>query len=239
MIVLVIGATGNTGKWVVRKLTQQNIKVNALVRDSSKFENDLLSNPNLCINEIDWLSADPEELRKLILDCEVVIFCLGHSPSFRGIFGNPKQLVTHSVQKICEIIVKNPTASSKRIILMNTAGNTNRDIIEPISLLQKMAIGLIRILLPPHADNEKAADYLRTKFPRTNKELEWVVVRPDTLTSETINTPYNIYPSPVSSALFEPGKTSRINVADFMCRLVTDSTLWNNWQGQMPVVYNS
>ncbi len=239
MIVLVIGATGNTGKWVVRKLLQQNIKVKALLRDSSKIENDLQSNPNLWVNEIDWLSADPDELKKLISDCQVVISCLGHSPTLRGIFGNPKKLVTQSVQKFGKTIIKTNAKIPVRFILMNTAGNSNRNIIEPISFLQKTVVSLLRHLLPPHADNEKAADYLRIQFPNENKQLEWVVVRPDTLIDETFTSPYEVYPSPVYSALFESGKTSRINVADFMCRLVTDSTLWNNWQGQMPVIYNS
>jgi hypothetical protein len=43
---------------------------------------------------------------------------------------------------------------------MNTTGNRNRDLNEPISLRQKCVIVVLRLLLPSHVDNEKAADYL-------------------------------------------------------------------------------
>jgi hypothetical protein len=40
------------------------------------------------------------------------------------------------------------------------------------------------------------------------------------------------------SALFDPGVTSRINVAHFMADLITDEDEWKKWKGQMPVIYN-
>jgi hypothetical protein len=36
---------------------------------------------------------------------------------------------------------------------MNTAGNRNPDLQEPVSLKQRLVIGLIRRLVPAHADN--------------------------------------------------------------------------------------
>ncbi|MBR9997366.1 MAG: hypothetical protein KFF73_00275 [Cyclobacteriaceae bacterium] len=100
-------------------------------------------------------------------------------------------------------------------------------------------IGLLRLLLPPHEDNEKAADYLRTRIGRHHGMIEWVAVRPDNLTYEETVTPYNVYPSPVRSALFDPGRTSRINVSHFMAELITDGRIWAEWKGQMPDIYNS
>jgi len=66
-----------------------------------------------------------------------------------------------------------------KFVLMNTTGNRNRDLDERISFAQKCVIGLLRILLPPHVDNEKAADYLRTQIGQNNTAVEWVAVRPD------------------------------------------------------------
>ena len=37
---------------------------------------------------------------------------------------------------------------------------------------------------------------------------------------------------------FNAGKTSRINVGNFMANLINDDDLWNKWKGQMPVIYN-
>ena len=90
----------------------------------------------------------------------------------------------------------------------------------------------------PHADNEQAADYLRTTVGRSNPAMTWVVVRPDSLRNEDDVTDYSIHTSPTRSAIFNPGSTSRINVAHFMLGLITNDHLWDNWEGQMPVIYN-
>jgi hypothetical protein len=47
--------------------------------------------------------------------------------------------------------------------------NSDRDLHEALSLGERCVIGLVRLLLPPHVDNEKAADYLRTNIGQTNK----------------------------------------------------------------------
>ena len=65
-----------------------------------------------------------------------------------------------------------------------------------------------------------------------------MAVRPDTLIDQNEVTEYEVYPSPVRSALFNPGKSSRINVADFIAGLITDDDLWSAWRGRMPVIYN-
>jgi hypothetical protein len=121
---------------------------------------------------------------------------------------------------------------------MNTTANRNRDLYEPISIGQKLVMGLIRLLVPPQLDNEKAADILRVDIGQNNKLIQWVAVRPDTLINKDIVNEYEIYASPARSALFNPGKTSRINVGHFMAKLIVDNDLWSKWKGQMPVVYN-
>jgi hypothetical protein len=68
--------------------------------------------------------------------------------------------------------------------------------------------------------------------------VEWVAVRPDSLTNEDTVTAYELHASPTRSAIFDPGKSSRINVAHFMADLITDPHTWNEWKGQMPVIYN-
>ena len=87
-------------------------------------------------------------------------------------------------------------------------------------------------------DNEKAADYLRTEIRQNNGSIEWVAVRPDSLVNDESITPYDVYPSPIRSAIFNPGKTSRINVAHFMADLISDDGIWDRWKGGMPVIYN-
>jgi len=77
------------------------------------------------------------------------------------------------------------------------------------------------------------------RIGQNNKFIEWVSIRPDTLINEDIVTEYQIYRSPIRSAVFDPGRTSRINVGNFMARLLMEPDLWKKWQGQMPVIYNN
>ena len=122
---------------------------------------------------------------------------------------------------------------------MNTTGNRNRDLNEPISFAQKGVVGLLRLLLPPHVDNEQAADHLRSQVGPSDMPIEWAVVRPDNLIDEAETTPYELHPSPIRSAIFDAGQTSRINVGHFMAELITSDAVWQKWQGQMPVIYNT
>ena len=87
-------------------------------------------------------------------------------------------------------------------------------------------------------DNEQAADYLRTRIGQNDGTIEWAAVRPDNLIDEDQVTEYEVYASPIRSAIFDAGSTSRINVAHFMADLITDEDIWNAWKGQMPVIYN-
>jgi hypothetical protein len=170
--------------------------------------------------------------------CSAVASCLGHELNLKGIYGPPRRLVTDAARRLCNAIKANTSEKPIKFVLMNTAGNSNRDLQEPMSFGQRFVLGLLRLLLPPHVDNEKAADYLRTSIGRNNSTIEWTVVRPDSLINETGVTRYEVYPSPTRSALFNPGVTSRINVAHFMADLITDDRTWNRWNGQMPVIYN-
>ena len=120
---------------------------------------------------------------------------------------------------------------------MNTAGYRNIDDNEQISLLQTIAMAIIRKVLPPHRDNETASEYLRKEIGKDVSRIQWAVVRPDNLTNEDTVSPYGAETSPTST-LFKPHKVSRINVAHFMARLITEPDLWTKWRGKMPVVFN-
>ena len=122
---------------------------------------------------------------------------------------------------------------------MNSAGVRHRGQHEPVPVAQHIVLALLRILVPPHADNERAAEHLRTGVGvAEDAPVQWAVVRPDTLTNADAATAYDAHPAPTRSAIFNSGKTSRINVAHFMAQLLTDDALWEQWQGKMPVVYN-
>lgn len=238
MTILVVGASGATGRQLIKQLLIQGHNVKAVVRSPEKLPDSWKSNGRIKIISASLLDLNDKEMIELTLDCHSIASCLGHNINWKGIYGQPRKLVTDAVRRLCNAIESNKPESSIKFVLMNTTGNRNRDLNEPISFGQKCVIGLLRLLLPPHVDNEKAADYLRTKIGKNNQFIEWVAVRPDNLTNEEEVTEYEIHPSPIRSAIFNAGKTSRINVGHFMASLISEGDLWNKWRGQMPVIYN-
>ena len=77
-----------------------------------------------------------------------------------------------------------------------------------------------------------------TKIGQNDNIIKWVVVRPSSLIDEEDVSEYKTHSSPTRSAIFNDGKVSRVNVAAFMNKLITDQNLWEKWKGQMPVIYN-
>lgn len=231
MAILLVGASGATGRLLVEELLNAGQQVKLLIRPGSKVPESWLHNQSITLIRSDFQRINPE----VISGCESVASCLGHNPTLKGIYGQPRKLVRDTVRLLCEAIQKTNPQKPVRFVLMGSAGVRNNLLKEPVSFAQQVAIGLIRLLVPPHADNEQAAAYLSRQ---AGSSVEWVVVRPDTLTNETKVSRYSLHVSPVRSALFRPGKTSRINVANFMSRLLTEDVLWEKWKGQMPVIYN-
>jgi nucleoside-diphosphate-sugar epimerase len=239
MTILVVGATGATGRLLAKELLDRGHRVKVIVRSPDKLSVDLRNHNRLSLIHATVLDLNDTEMAQHINGCEAVASCLGHVLNLKGIYGQPRRLVTDSVRQLCDAIKANKPEKPVKFVLMNTTGNSNRDLREQRSFGERFVIGLLRLLLPPQADNENAADYLRVEIGQHNHLIEWVAVRPDTLTNENTVTEYEVHPSPIRSALFNPGKTSRINVAHFMADLITDDHIWNIWKGQMPVIYNN
>ena len=238
MTVLVVGASGATGRHLVDHLLSRGNTVKVIVRSKGSLPESWANRKNLKVIEASVLDLTDEEMIELTSDCDAVASCLGHNLTFKGLYGQPRRLVTDAALRLCNAVRTNKPTRPVRFVLMNTSGNSNRDLNEPISFAQKVVIGLLRLLLPPHVDNEQAADYLRTEIGHDKKYVELVAVRPDNVVNEDEVTAYEAYPSPIRSAIFDPGKISRTNVGHFMAELINDDDLWKKWKGQMPVIYS-
>lgn len=236
MTALVVGATGATGRLLVAQLLQRQVRVRALVRSAEGLPADLRAHPHLEILTGAILDFDDSALERLVEGCEAVGCCLGHPITVKGIFLPPRRLVTDATSRLCNVL-QNRRSAPVRFVLMNTTGNRNRDLDEPRTLAERLVIGALRVVLPPQADNEDAAEFLRSHIGPTHPVIEWAAVRPDTLIDEETVRPYSVHSSPNRSPIFNAGKTSRIAVAHFMADLMTDSETWAAWKGRMPVVY--
>jgi putative NADH-flavin reductase len=238
MTVLVVGASGATGRLLVRDLLGLGHTVKVIVRSTGRLPEHITRHERVSVIRASVLELADGELARQVRGCAAVASCLGHNLSVKGIYGHPRRLVTDATRRLCEAITSNTPARPVRFLLMNTAGNRNRNLPEPATIRERAVMRLIRLLLPPHVDNERAADHLRVQIGQEHQAVEWAVVRPDTLIDEAHVTAYDVHPSPVRSALFNAGRTSRINVADFMAALIVDDELWLRWKGRMPVIYN-
>jgi hypothetical protein len=236
MKVLVLGATGATGSKVVARLLENNIPTRILVRSTNKILPTLVSNPLLEVITGSIYNISSTEADQITQDCNFIVCCLGHNVSLKGIFGKPHLLVYTSLRKICESSLKNPKAPSK-IILMNTTGYHNKSQGENRKNLESFILKLLEHILPPQKDNIFAANYLWNTHSN-NPNLEWVIVRPDSLTKDPEVSPYEVIPETTTDAIFKPGSTSRTNVSHFMVELILKPILWDQWKYKMPVIYN-
>lgn len=75
MKVLVIGATGKTGRWVTTQLASSNISTRAMVRDRSKAD---------FIDTVEVVTGDvlkPDTLKAAMAGCDAIICATGAAPS--------------------------------------------------------------------------------------------------------------------------------------------------------------
>jgi len=56
--------------------------------------------------------------------------------TFRGMFGKPRRLVTDAIKKVKNAIDLLESGNKTKIILMNTTGNSNRDIQKDLHFLK-------------------------------------------------------------------------------------------------------
>ncbi len=237
MKVLVLGASGATGFNVVTQLLKHDFQVRVIVRSDVKFSS-LKDDKNLEIIKASIPDIDNQSMSEYLSDAGAVISCLGHNLTLKGIFGKPHKLVVDALTKTANSIIENNSDVPVKIILMNTTACLNKSQHEKFSFKENLVINFMRFILPPQRDNEKALKYLFEGVGENNKHIEWVAVRPDTLVDENEVTEYTIEPSTIRSPVFDAGNTSRINVADFMARLLADANLWDSWRYKTPVIYN-
>lgn len=236
--VLVVGGTGRTGSRVIRQLLDRGVRVKAIVRSAGRIPADLAENDGLTVIQADLLSLSREELASHVRGCGAVVSCLGHNLSLAGVFGAPRDLVEEAVVRLCSAIQAAGAEPPTKLILMSSVSvnhpggtDTRRGTAE------KACLALLRGVLPPARDNQRAADYLWAEIGRSNGRVEWVAVRPDTLLEGDV-CEYAVHDGLIDS-LFAPGQTNMDNVADFMCALATDDETWGQWRGSLPVVVNA
>ncbi len=237
MKIVILGGSGATGRLVVMQLRNRQIKIRLVLREGAILPAEISADPLVEIIRGNISEFDDRQLSALLQDCDAVVSCLGHNISFKGLFGKPRNLVSDTIKNICRCVEAQGDKKIK-LILMSTTAYTNYTMGKKSSFVEKMLFLILKLILPPHRDNVRAADYLLKTVGKDNSKIEWTAVRPDTLINDEAESPTDVRESPVRSPLFDPGKTSRINVSRFMADLLLDEKLWKEWRYRMPVVYN-
>ena len=235
--VLILGATGKTGSSLVKQSLDLGHTVRVIVRSRQRLPEAVFEHPNITVIEASILDLSAQQLSDAAKGCDAVVSCLGHVISFKGIFGAPRKLCTDATRRICAAIQSNRPTSPAKFILMNTVGVQNPDLHEKRSWFERGVLTLLRWFIPPHSDNEGAAQHLYETVGKQSEHLEWCSVRPDSLINAEVS-PFDISASPVTG-LFSGRPTTRANVARFMTELIEDKALWETWKFNMPVIMNS
>lgn len=158
MKIALVGATGQTGQYLVNQALQQGHVVTALVRNPGKLT---VTHENLKVVTTDIFSAD--SLKTHFKDQDVVMSCLGFPASFfTGVTGYTRSM-TAMVSAMQETRVN-------RIITM-TSWYT-----EPNSGTQSSY--LIRFLLLPLIRSVLSNMYEMEQFLQKTEDINWTVVRP-------------------------------------------------------------
>ena len=236
--VLLVGGTGRTGGRVLEQLLHREVAVRAIVRSADRLPAGVADDPGLTVVEADLLSLGDADLTRYVGGCAAVVSCLGHVLSLKGIFGPPRDLVTRACARLCRAIVESRPHEPARFVLMSSVSvNHPAGLDTRRGVFEKGALWVLRGLLPPARDNQRAADFLQADFAAGSPFVQWVAVRPDTLREGNVSD-YELHPTLVSS-LFKPDSTNMANVAHFMCELVTDPEKWERWRGKLPVIVNA
>jgi hypothetical protein len=188
--------------------------------------------------EADLLGLSDEELQRHLRGCDAVVSCLGHVISAKGIWGRPRDLVARATARVCRGIEALRPPTPVRFILMSSVSVHRQGGLDARrSRAEKAFLWLLRGVLPPARDNQRAADFLLEEIGTGGEHLQWVAVRPDSLLEGEV-TEYALHEGLVDK-LFTPGHSRMANVAHFMCELATDAKAWAEWKGKLPVIVDA
>jgi len=234
--------------------SKQRMMESLSIKDDDNDNGNDQSNKNqlLTVIEHSLLDMSDDEIKSQLAEANAVVSCLGHNINFSGIWGHPRRLVSEAVERLTKAMIATSvqeeegkdtqsTKNPKKFILMVSDGVAHPlQTDDPRSFSERTILYLVRLLIPPHHDNELAAEHLVKGLgcdAKSCPSLEWSIVRPTDLVDEGSTEEYTLYPKPVYS-LFGGGVSTRSNVAQCMVDLLTNEELWSEWKYQMPVLYD-
>jgi len=207
MTITIFGASGRTGKHLVRKALARGYLVRAFVRDRSRLA---FGDPRLEVIEGDV--HDPGRVEKAVAGAEAILSALGWTRRSR------KDVLSEAAKNIVSAMKKH---NVRRIIALTGYGvRFPND--PPDSVSKKIFHFLLGIFLPHLVPD--GIVYAKTI---SGSGLDWTIVRAPILSNRRGRLSYK-------TGYFDPGisMVSREDVADFMIRQIKD----RQYIGEAPVI---
>lgn len=196
MKLAVFGATGGTGKEIVKQALAAGHEVTVLVRDPARLtiKHDKLY---LVIGDV----LNPDKVEETLAGSDAVCCSLGNTPN------NPDMVVSEGTRHIIDCMVKQ---GIRRLVVVTALGVG--DSLEQVTLTFKMIMKTV--LRKAYEDKERQEQLVR------ESDLDWVIVRPGGLTNGPATGNYQFGLDPAIGS----GQVSRADVAAFVLQQLTDDT---------------
>ena len=198
---LIVGATGGTGRQLVRQALEQGHEVTAFVRNPQSLK---LEHTNLRIVQGDVL--DYASVEAAMLGQNAVLCALGH----KRLFG-PTTILSRGTENIMRAMKQ---CGASRLICESSLGVG--DAVGRLGLLATLLF--VPLILPFYLWDRVRQEALIAD----NIDINWVIVRPATLTNGPARGDYR-HGFEVGSYIW-PSRVSRADVADFMLKQLNDDT---------------
>jgi len=199
MHILVIGATGGTGREIVKQALERGHDVAALARKPAKLD---LKHDRLRVVQGDVM--DPSTLDAAVKDCDVVVCALGHKRWL-----GPSKILSQGTRNLIAAMERRGV---KRLVVESALGVG--DSVGRLGVYYTLFT--IPLILPFYwFDKERQERVVRAS------NLEWIIVRPAQLTNGRKRGTYKHGPR-VGNYLWSLS-ISRADVADFMLNQLGDT----------------
>ena len=193
---LIFGATGGTGRELVKQALEQGYMVTAFVRNPSKLG---IEHKNL--NTFQGDVTDFEAVKRAVKDCEAVLSALGAPAKVKD------NVRSNGTRNIIRAMEEN---GIKRFVCMTTLGIGDSREILPF---------YFKYLIVPFILKDAFADSERQENLIMQSNLDWTIVRPANLTDgERTGTYQHGFGTDARTKI----KISRADVADFMLKQLND-----------------
>lgn len=195
MNIVVFGATGGTGREVVKQALAQGHTVTAFVRDPAR-----LSLEDEMLRVVVGDALDPEPVAQAVSGQDAVVVALG---------SRDRSNRTVRAEGTANVIQAMGIHSVPRLIVVSAGGVGDSYRQAPLVLK-----AIIKTLLRnTYADHEQQEQYVR------DSALEWVIVRPALLSDGPFTGQYHTGTADVD---LPGGRVTRADVADFVLKQLTD-----------------